>query len=103
MDPKWLNAKYVYAIDGSERVGNIIVAEPTQAHVTAEIYGKTAHAGVATEKGISAIMIAAKAISNMPYGRIDFETTANIGRLEGGGATNIVCDHITVHAEARSL
>ena len=54
-------------------------------------------------KGVSAITIAAKAIAKMPLGRIDSETTANIGRFEGGTQTNIVCDHVQIFAEARSL
>ncbi|MDF2556434.1 MAG: hypothetical protein K0R71_262 [Bacillales bacterium] len=103
MDPKYLNAKFGYALDGGDRVGNVMVGAPTQARLVANIYGKTAHAGVAPEKGVSAINIAAKAISSMPLGRLDFETTANIGRIEGGGATNIVCEHVLVTAETRSL
>src|SRR5699024_4452119 len=67
------------------------------------IKGKTAHAGVAPEEGISAITLAAKAVAKMPLGRIDDETTANIGRFEGGKQTNIVCDHVEILAEARSL
>lgn len=68
-----------------------------------KILGKTAHAGVAPEKGISAITLAAKAIAKMKLGRIDEETTANIGRFEGGKATNIVCDEVFILAEARSI
>jgi tripeptide aminopeptidase len=98
-----LIAKYGYALDSDGKVGNIIVAAPTQAKVSAGIYGKTAHAGVAPEKGVSAITIAAKAISKMPLGRIDEETTANIGRFQGGTQTNIVCDYVEILAEARSL
>lgn len=103
LDPALLVAKYGYALDSDGQVGNIIVAAPTQAKVKATIFGKTAHAGVAPEKGVSAITIAAKAISRMPLGRIDEETTANIGRFEGGTQTNIVCDHVEILAEARSL
>lgn len=103
LDPALLKAKYGYALDSDGQVGNIVVAAPAQAKVKAVIYGKTAHAGVAPEKGISAITIAAKAIANMPLGRIDAETTANIGRFEGGKATNIVCDRVDILAEARSL
>ncbi len=103
LDPSLLVAKYGYALDSDGKVGNIIVAAPTQAKVKATIFGKTAHAGVAPEKGVSAITIAAKAISRMPLGRIDEETTANIGRFEGGTQTNIVCDHVDILAEARSL
>ncbi|WP_046173779.1 M20/M25/M40 family metallo-hydrolase [Domibacillus indicus] len=98
-----VKAKYGFALDSDGDVGNVIVAAPTQAKVTARVYGKTAHAGVAPEKGISAITLAAKAISRMPLGRIDEETTANIGRFEGGRATNIVCDYVEILAEARSL
>ncbi|UOQ42617.1 M20/M25/M40 family metallo-hydrolase [Halobacillus salinarum] len=98
-----LIAKYGYAIDSDGQVGNIIVAAPTQAKLKAVVKGKTAHAGVAPEKGISAITLASKAIANMPLGRIDEETTANIGSFEGGKQTNIVCDHVEILAEARSL
>ncbi|MCM3215456.1 tripeptidase T [Niallia taxi] len=103
LDPSLVKAKYGYALDSDGSVGNIVVAAPTQAKVKATILGKTAHAGVAPEKGISAITIASKAISKMPLGRIDSETTANIGRFEGGQQTNIVCDHVEILAEARSL
>lgn len=103
LDPSLLKAKFGYALDSDEKVGNIVVAAPTQVKVKAVIYGKTAHAGVAPEKGVSAITIAAKAIAKMPLGRINAETTANIGRFEGGRATNIVCDRVDILAEARSL
>ncbi|MGE6752151.1 tripeptidase T [Rossellomorea sp. NPDC071047] len=103
LDSSLVKAKYGFALDSDGKVGNIIVAAPTQAKVRATIYGKTAHAGVAPEKGVSAITIAAKAISKMPLGRIDDETTANIGRFEGGKATNIVCEQADILAEARSL
>ncbi|MGG1628671.1 tripeptidase T [Rossellomorea sp. NRS-1567] len=103
LDSTLVKAKYGFALDSDGKVGNIIVAAPTQAKVRATIYGKTAHAGVAPEKGVSAITIAAKAISKMPLGRIDEETTANIGRFEGGKATNIVCEQADILAEARSL
>lgn len=103
LDPSLVKAKYGYALDSDGKVGNIIVAAPTQAKVAAVIHGKTAHAGVAPEKGVSAITIAAKAVARMPLGRIDEETTANIGRFQGGTQTNIVCDRVEILAEARSL
>lgn len=103
INPSLLKANFGYALDSDGKVGNIIVSAPTQAKISATIYGKTAHAGVAPEKGISAITMAAKAIAKMPLGRIDDETTANIGRFEGGTATNIVCDKVDILAEARSL
>jgi tripeptide aminopeptidase len=103
LDRELVNAEFGYAFDSNGAVGELVVAAPTQAKLHITVYGKSAHAGVAPEKGISAIQIAAKAISRMPLGRIDHETTANIGRFEGGGATNIVCDRVDILAEARSL
>ncbi|GGA67947.1 M20/M25/M40 family metallo-hydrolase [Ornithinibacillus halotolerans] len=103
LDPSMIHAKFGYALDSNGDVGDIIVAAPTQAKINTIIKGKTAHAGVAPEKGVSAITIAAKAIAKMPLGRIDEETTANIGRFEGGKQTNIVVDHVEILAEARSL
>jgi len=68
-----------------------------------KIYGLESHAGVAPEEGISAIRIAAEAIHNMKLGRIDSETTANIGVIEGGKATNITTNFVLLRGEARSL
>lgn len=103
MDPSLLKAKYGYAVDSDGKVGGIVTAAPYQAKLWTTIHGKTAHAGVAPEKGVSAINIAAKSIAAMTLGRIDSETTANIGRFEGGQATNIVCDEVKILAEARSI
>lgn len=103
IDPARLEAKYGYALDSNGSIGDIAVAAPTQAHIEIEFIGKSAHAGVSPEKGISAIQVAAKAVSEMSLGRIDEETTANIGRFEGGGPTNIVCDYVKLIAEARSI
>lgn len=103
LDGSLIKAKYGYAIDSNGPVGDIIVSAPTQAKLYSAMKGKTAHAGLAPEKGVSAITLAAKAIAKMPLGRIDDETTANIGRFEGGKQTNIVADRVNILAEARSL
>ncbi|WP_202076784.1 M20/M25/M40 family metallo-hydrolase [Caldalkalibacillus salinus] len=103
LDPAYIKADFGFAFDSNGPVGHIIVAAPTQAKLKATMNGKSAHAGVNPEDGISAIQVASKAISRMPLGRIDHETTANIGRFEGGGATNVVCDRVDIYAEARSL
>lgn len=66
------------------------------------VYGQAAHAGVAPEKGVSAIEVAARAVARMRLGRIDFETTANIGTINGGLATNIVAEKVILSGEARS-
>jgi tripeptide aminopeptidase len=103
LDPQQLEADYGFAFDSSGPVGDIITAAPTQVKLKAMILGRSAHAGVNPEDGISAIQVASKAIAQMPLGRIDRDTTANIGRFEGGGATNVVCDRVDIYAEARSL
>lgn len=103
LNPEHIIAKYGFAIDSDGKVGGIVTAAPFQAKLFVTVKGKTAHAGVAPEKGISAITLAAKAIAKMKLGRIDDITTANIGRFEGGKATNIVCDEVHILAEARSI
>lgn len=103
LDPKHLDADLGFALDSNGEVGAIAVAAPTQAKITMSITGKSAHAGVNPEDGISAIQVAAKSIAKMKLGRIDKETTANIGQFSGGGPTNIVCDFVELQAEARSI
>lgn len=103
LDTRLIKAGYGFELDSDGPVGNIIIAAPYQTKLIIDLFGETAHAGIAPEKGISAITMAAKAIARMPLGRIDEDTTANIGRFEGGKATNIVCDNVRILAEARSL
>lgn len=103
LEAQYVDAKFGFAIDTGGEVGTICIGAPTQARVEIEIYGKAAHAGVNPEDGISAIQVAGKALARMKLGRIDAETTANIGKFEGGGATNIVPDHVTLYGEARSM
>ncbi|QGH34861.1 M20/M25/M40 family metallo-hydrolase [Gracilibacillus salitolerans] len=98
-----LPVSYGYALDSDGEVGTIITAAPAQAKLYATIKGKAAHAGVNPEKGISAISMTAKAITKMSLGRIDEETTANVGSFEGKGPTNVVCEQVLLVAEARSL
>ncbi|ANE48043.1 hypothetical protein SY83_19050 [Paenibacillus swuensis] len=103
MDASYMDADFGYALDSDKTVGHIAVAAPTQAKIYATIHGKSAHAGVNPEDGISAIQVASKAIARMPLGRLDQDTTANIGKFQGGDQTNIVCDLVKIDAEARSL
>ncbi|MEJ8776470.1 M20/M25/M40 family metallo-hydrolase [Pseudogracilibacillus sp. ICA-222130] len=105
IDQSLMKAKFGYALDSDGPVGNIVTSAPYQAHIKAKVFGKSAHAGVAPEKGISAITLAAKAIAKMKLGRIDEETTANIGYFKGGKETqtNVVVDYAEIVAEARSL
>lgn len=98
-----LHARTGFALDSGGPVGTVIIQGPTQAQINIRVLGKAAHAGVAPEQGISAVAISAEAISKMKHGRIDDETTANIGTIRGGEATNIVCPEVSLTAEARSL
>lgn len=98
-----LEAKRGFVFDSGGDPGEIIVQGPAQNKVNGKFIGKEAHAGVAPEEGISAIEIFAEAVSNMNLLRIDEETTANIGFISGGEATNIVTKEVEFHGEARSL
>ncbi|MDW0111312.1 M20/M25/M40 family metallo-hydrolase [Sporosarcina aquimarina] len=103
IDNSLMHAKYGYAVDSDGKVGGIVTAAPYNAKLKTVIHGRTAHAGVEPEKGVSAITIAAKSVAAMNLGRIDSETTANIGTFSGGQATNIVCDEVNILSEARSI
>jgi tripeptide aminopeptidase len=96
-------SKLAFVLDSGGEIGEIVIKGPAQDKINAKIIGKPAHAGVAPEEGISAIQVAAAAINRMSLLRIDEETTANIGLINGGKATNIVCPEVIVNAEARSL
>lgn len=98
-----IDSKLGFVLDSGGDPGEIIVQGPAQNKVEATFIGKEAHAGVAPETGISAIEIASEAISNMKLLRVDDETTANIGSIEGGGPTNIVTKEVKIVGEARSL
>ncbi len=102
LDPAVLKADFGYALDSSGGPGEIIVGSPTHDKITAVITGRAAHAGIEPEKGVSAIRVAADAIASMKLGRIDDETTANVGVIRGGLATNIIPESVTIEAEARS-
>jgi tripeptide aminopeptidase len=97
-----LQAREGIGLDGGGPKGTVVLAAPSQDSLAVVVHGVAAHAGAEPEKGINAIRVAAEAISTMPLGRIDEETTANIGIISGGQATNIVCDRVKVRGEARS-
>ncbi len=102
VDVSKLKARYGLVFD-SDDPGFLFTKGPSADHFEINVHGLEAHAGVAPEEGISAIRIAADAIHHMKLGRIDDETTANIGVIEGGKATNIITNLVTLHGEARSL
>ena len=101
LDYSLIKSKIGYALD-SHKVGNITIGAPSQNSMKYVVIGKEAHAGAEPENGVNAIKIAAEAIAKMPLGRIDEETTANIGIISGGKATNIVPNQVVMHGEARS-
>lgn len=90
-------------LDADGPPGGIVVAAPTHYTFVARFKGRAAHAGVAPEQGISAIRMAALAISRLPMGRLDERTTANVGTVHGGSATNVVAGSVEVTGECRSL
>jgi len=96
-----ITARLGFALDATD-TGGIITRAPSANRLEFRIHGKDAHAGAAPEKGINAIVLAAKAIAGLEIGRIDRETTCNIGVIEGGSAINIVPKLVTVKGEVRS-
>ncbi len=103
VDKDIITAKEGYVLDSGKSVGTIICSAPSETTMEVTVKGKPAHAGTEPEKGISAIMIAARAIDRMNLLRLDEETTANIGIIKAGSATNIVTPELYLKAEARSL
>jgi tripeptide aminopeptidase len=101
LDFSLISARYGYTIDATDTEG-IVTKAPSANHIEFQVHGKSAHAGAKPEKGINAIQVAAKAIAALEIGRIDKETTCNIGVIQGGLATNIVPDLVTIKGEARS-
>jgi tripeptide aminopeptidase len=102
LDFEKIKANYAIVFDMGGPAGTVAFAAPTQVTIDIAIKGKAAHAGMEPEKGVSAIQVFAHAVSKMNLGRIDAETTANIGVVNGGTATNIVCEDLTAKAEVRS-
>ncbi|WP_018131884.1 M20/M25/M40 family metallo-hydrolase [Effusibacillus pohliae] len=102
LDKKKLRAKFGFVMDSGGPPHVVIGASPTEIDFTIKIYGKAAHSGVNPEDGISAIAAAGLGISHVRMGRIDEETTVNIGVIKGGERTNIVCDYVEMWGEARS-
>lgn len=97
-----LPAKNICALDGAGKLGGMTKSGAGKDALEITFHGKMAHGGIEPEKGINAIAVAASAISRIKFGRIDPETTSNIGRIEGGGATNVVTDLVTFTCEVRS-
>ena len=102
MDPSRIKAKYGFVLDSGPPMGGLTYTAPSQNSLKIRIEGKPSHAGSSPEKGVSAILAAANAIAAMTLGRIDAETTANIGTIQGGTGRNIVPAEVIMVGEARS-
>ena len=101
-DSSRLEARLGFVYDYSGSVGEVVVAAPSGRAIDVLFTGRPAHAGINPEDGRSAIVAAARAISDLRLGRIDDETTANAGRIDGGSALNVVPAHCRLAVEARS-
>jgi tripeptide aminopeptidase len=102
-DTNRLSADFGFVFDHASPIGELIVAAPTYYSVEARFRGKAAHAGLAPEHGHNAIEAAAAAVASLRFGRLDDITTANVGRIVGGTASNVVAERCRVECEARSI
>ena len=102
-DTSRLRSRIGFVPDGGGPLGTIITAAPYYDSIRAVFTGRAAHAGISPEKGISAIVMASKAVLQMKLGRIDEETTANLGMISGGSGRNTVPERVEIEGEARSL
>jgi tripeptide aminopeptidase len=101
-DDSLLRARVGYVYDMAAPIGEVILGAPHSHSMQVRFHGRAAHSGMYPEEGRSAIAAAARAITDLRLGRLDDETTANVGVIEGGTAGNIVPEHCTFLAEARS-
>ncbi len=102
LDTSRFKSKMGYVLDSEGSPGKIVLKAPSQDTIKVVFKGKSAHAGLCPEKGINAIQAASIAVSKMKLGRIDIETTANIGEIRGGLASNIVPEEAIIIGEVRS-
>lgn len=103
LDRSVIKANSGYNLDGETPPGSIIVRAPRKAKYMCEVHGISSHAALAPDKGLSAIKIAGRIVSDLPQGQVDSDTTANIGSISGGGQTNIVPDYVRITGEVRSF
>ena len=102
-DSSRLCSDFGYVFDHASPIGEVIVSSPSHFRLEVTFHGVAAHAGIRPQDGRSAILAAARAIASMPHGRLDDETTVNVGTISGGSAMNVVAELCTFVAEVRSL
>src|SRR5204863_7056030 len=101
-DQARFRARVGYVYDQAAPIGDVILGAPYSHALEVRFHGRAAHSGMYPEEGRSAIAAAARAISDLRLGRVDEETTSNVGLIEGGSAGNIVPEWCSLSAEARS-
>ncbi len=97
-----LNARAGFVYDQAAPIGDVILGAPFSRSLDVHFRGRAAHSGMYPEEGRSAVAAAARAIADLRLGRLDEETTANVGTIHGGAARNVVPEHCSFAAEARS-
>jgi len=102
LDCSAFEARFGYVYDHAAPIGGIVTTCPSQYSIDATFLGRAAHAGIAPEEGRNAIAAAAHALAEMRFGRLDDETTANVGTISGGIARNVVADRCELRLEVRS-
>ncbi len=102
LDTSQLRARFGYVYDHACAIGGLVTSCPSQYSIDATFLGRSAHAGIAPEEGRNAIAAAAHALAEMRFGRLDDETTANVGTINGGVVRNIVADRCDIRLEVRS-
>ena len=102
-DAARLRSDFGYVFDHASPIGELVLDSPTHFRIEADFRGAAAHAGIRPEEGRSAIRAAARAIASMDLGRLDEQTTVNVGTIAGGTAMNVVPERCSVVAEVRSL
>ncbi len=102
LDYSRLQSKVGFVFDAARPVGVVIAGAPTHIKFDVDIVGRAAHAGINPQDGVSAISAAGAALTRVPFGWVDENTTANIGMIQGGEAMNIVCERVHLVGEVRS-
>jgi tripeptide aminopeptidase len=102
-DASRLCSDFGYVFDHASPIGEVIISSPSHFRLEVTFHGVAAHAGIRPQDGRSAILAAARAIASMPHGRLDGETTVNVGTISGGSAMNVVPELCTFVAEVRGL
>ena len=103
MDSSGFGGEPCFVLDADGEPGGVIIGAPFHVQYEARFIGKASHAGVSPEKGISAILMAANAVTKLPVGRLDEGSTANVGTIQGGSADNVIAESCVITGEFRAM